>query len=70
MLFSKIALNWLKVFYIVNKRFVFQVNAVFTTLIIRNVSWAPNQYIMMISEGSCDAEDEVIDAENSALASQ
>ncbi len=27
------------------------------TLIIINVSWAPNQHIRMISEGSCDTED-------------
>ncbi len=26
----------------------------FSTLIIRNVSWAANQHIRMISEGSCD----------------
>ncbi len=29
----------------------------FATLIIRNVSWAVNQYIRMISERSCDTED-------------
>ncbi len=34
-------------------------------IIIRNVYWAANQYIIMISEGSCDAE--ANDAENSAL---
>ncbi len=39
-------------------------------IIIRNVSWAANQHIMMISEGSCDTEDWSIDAENSALPSQ
>ncbi len=39
----------------------------FSTLITtRNVSWA-NQYIRMISEGSCDTEDWTNDAENSAL---
>ncbi len=27
------------------------------TLKIRNVSWPPNQYIWMISEGLCDADD-------------
>ncbi len=32
-----------------------------------NVSWAPNQPIKMISEGSCDIEDWSNDAENSAL---
>ncbi len=39
----------------------------FSTLVIRNVSWAVNQYIRMISEGSCDTEDWSNDAENSAL---
>ncbi len=34
---------------------------------IRNVSWAANQYIRMISDGSCDTEDWSNDAENSAL---
>ncbi len=38
----------------------------FSTLIIRNVSWAANQHIRMISEGSCDTEDWNNDAENSA----
>ncbi len=40
-----------------------------TTLITtrRNVSWAANQDIIMISEGSCDTEDWSIDAENTAL---
>ncbi len=41
---------------------------VFSTLIIiRNVPWAANQYIRMISEGSCDTEDCSNDAENTAL---
>ncbi len=31
-----------------------------------NVSWAENQHIRMISEGSCDTEDWSNDAENSA----
>ncbi len=31
------------------------------------VSWAANQHIRMISEGSCDTEDWSNDAENSAL---
>ncbi len=39
-------------------------------IIIRNVSWAANQHIRMISEGSCDTEDWSNDAENSALPSQ
>ncbi len=37
----------------------------FTLMIIRNVSWAANQHIRMISEGSCDSEDWSNDAENS-----
>ncbi len=32
--------------------------------------WEANQYIRMISEGSCDTEDWSNDAENSALPSQ
>ncbi len=32
-----------------------------------SVSWASNQHIRMISEGSCDTEDWSNDAENSAL---
>ncbi len=36
-------------------------------IIIRNVSWAANQHIRMISEGSCDTEDWSNDAENSVL---
>ncbi len=62
--------------------FTFQINAVLlnfvfieykaaqlfsTLIIIRNVSWAANQHIRMISEGSCDTEDWSNDAENSAL---
>ncbi len=38
-----------------------------TLIIIRNVSWAANQHIIMISEGSCDTEDCSNDAENTAL---
>ncbi len=38
-----------------------------TLIIISNVSWAANQYIRMISEGSCDTEDWSDDAENTAL---
>ncbi len=38
-----------------------------TLILIRNVSWAANQHIRMISEGSCDTEDWSNDAENSAL---
>jgi len=39
-------------------------------IIIRNVSWVPNQHMRMISEGSCETEDCSNDAENSALLSQ
>ncbi len=38
-----------------------------STIIIKNVSWAANQYIRMISEGWCDTEDWSNDYENSAL---
>ncbi len=38
----------------------------FSTL-IKSVSWAVNQHISMISEGSCDTEDWSNDAENTAL---
>ncbi len=38
-----------------------------TLIIIRNVSWAVNQHIRVISDGSCDTEDCSNDAENSAL---
>ncbi len=38
----------------------------YSTLII-NVSWASNQHIWLISEGSCFTEDWSNDAENSAL---
>ncbi len=33
----------------------------------KNVSWAANQHIWIISEGSCDTEDWSNDAENTAL---
>ncbi len=36
-------------------------------IIVRNASWAANQHIRIISEGSCDTEDCSNDAENSAL---
>ncbi len=32
----------------------------------KNVSWAPNQYVRMISEGSCDPDDWSNDAEKFA----
>ncbi len=40
-----------------------------STTVFNIVSWAPNQPIRMISEGSCDTED-YNDAENSSLISQ
>ncbi len=42
----------------------------FITLIITNVFLAVNEYIRMISEGSCDTEDWSNDAEDPALPSQ
>ncbi len=51
--------------WVINDRiFIFEWT---NTLIIRiiNVSWAANQHIRMISEGSCDTEDWSNDAENS-----
>jgi len=39
-------------------------------MIIRFISWAENQHIRIISEGSYDTEDWSNDAENSALTSQ
>ncbi len=39
----------------------------FSTLVIRHISWAANQHIIMISEGSCDTEDWSNDAGNAAL---
>ncbi len=41
-----------------------------TFIIVLKVSWAANQHIRMISEGSCDIEDWNNDADNSALPSQ
>ncbi len=42
----------------------------FQTLILYNVSWSADQYIRMISEGSCDTEDWSNDAEKLSVASQ
>ncbi len=36
----------------------------------QNVSWAANQKIIIISEGSCDTEVKLNDVESSALNSQ
>jgi len=41
-----------------------------STTVWRRVSWAENQHIRIISEGSCDTEDWSNDAYNSALPSQ
>ncbi len=38
-----------------------------TLILIRNISWAANKHIRMISEGSCDTEDWRNDVKNSAL---
>ncbi len=74
-----------KTFYNVTKDFYFYLNVasknpekqdhgfhknIKQVLIIRFFSWAANQHIEMISEGSCDTEDWRNDAENSALSSQ
>ncbi len=39
-------------------------------MLVRNVSWAPSVYIIMISKALCETEDWTNDAENSALPSQ
>jgi len=39
-------------------------------IIIRNVSWAANQHIRMISEGSCDTKDWSNDSENNSLSQE
>ncbi len=44
-----------------------QHNCFQTLMIIWNVSWAVNQHVRMISEGSCDTGDGNNDAEKSAL---
>ncbi len=41
-----------------------------TMIIIRHFSWAANQHIIMISDGSCDTEDWSNDDKNSALITQ
>ncbi len=46
---------------------VFNVVIIIIIIIIKNVFWAANQHIRMISEGSCDTEDWSNDAENTAL---
>ncbi len=55
-LFSNNVLNCskvrVKIFIILFKKNKFKYE-----IIIRNVSWAPNHHIRMISEGSCDTED-------------
>ncbi len=50
------------------KKYILQFAQLFSRLtVIINVSWAANQYIIMISEGSCNTEDWSNDAENTAL---
>ncbi len=61
-------LNWSKSeskdIYNVIRFYKHKAAQLFSTLIIRNVSWAVNQYIRIISEGSYDTEDWSNDAEN------
>ncbi len=45
----------------ITQKYIFNIDT------IQNISWAANQHIRMISEGSCDTEDWSNDAENSAL---
>ncbi len=40
--------------------------AFFSLIIMRHFSWASNQYIRMVSEGSCDTEDWSNDGKNAA----
>ncbi len=44
-----------KIYHCFHKRYLAE--QLFLLLIIRNVSWAENQHIRMISEGSCDTGD-------------
>ncbi len=61
------ARSW-KIKYITVSRIIFEASELFSALIIiRNVSWAENQYIRIISKGSCDTENWSNDAEKSAL---
>ncbi len=46
------------------------INVCFSNNIMRNVHWAVNQHIRMISEGSRDTEDWSNNPENAALSSQ
>ncbi len=57
MLFIWIHQTFLKNMYPVFHKTVFSSTTISTLIIIRNVSWAANQHIRMISEGSCDTED-------------
>ncbi len=58
--------SWNKMYYSFHKKY--EAAQLFSTLIInRNVSWALNQHIRLISEGSCDTEDWSNDAGNSAF---
>ncbi len=66
--FLFIKVSWKIKCIAVSPNFFFKLTQLFSTLLImRNVSWAANQYIRMISEESCDTEDWSNDAENTAL---
>ncbi len=57
----------INVFYLVFTKILSSTTVqLFSTLIRRNVSWAANQHIILISEESCDTDDWSNDAENSA----
>ncbi len=77
-LLSRYILNWSKVtvktsttldFYFLfwKKSMYTKIKLVSTLVIMRNVSWAENQHIRVISEALHDTEDWSNDAENSAL---
>ncbi len=54
-------------FYSLNNPEAAQMYSTAASIIIRNVSWAVNKHIRMISEGLCDTKDRSNDVENSAL---
>ncbi len=83
LVFSKDTLNWqyrishykkklIAVIYTLKKKSQFQqkylaAQLFLKSILTRNDSWAANQHIRMISEGSFVTEDRSNDAENSAL---
>ncbi len=48
--------SW-KTFIMLQDIYISMLWAFFSSKIIKNASWSPNQHIRMISEGSCDTED-------------